>query len=277
MIKQIWIYIATAIVWFTCLGTHAEDLYIRIDDLSPPGKSQYHGVDIEAIELFDRDKQMAWYASEVVDSRLPANSENIKMAAKDVLGQPVIIDWDAPYVYSLNGGWLIVRIGNEALSLDGNLRLSIFEVDGSLFDWGDAPDPYKISIAKSAQGPWLPVGLASGSARFDLEGEKVKPLAKKLDDKTLAEIQAVLAQTPKNQAIATDVKEKMQPSLVRLKALNNYPQLEVELEAIWRFYQYRDHVVNEHKEADNGRVMAPWLLLKTIFDRYQVRHSELKK
>lgn len=243
----------------------ADKLYVKIVDLSESGASKYSGVDIEAIELLNDRGNSAYFADAVLEYALPPNEANSQMKAEDILGQTVLTHWGSPYVFSMNGGHVVAVIdtGLEAIAQDW--LLTIYEVDGSLYDWGDAPEPFRVAIADSPKGPWRSLGMGSGTSRFTLDGQK-KPA---LDDETFKKIIAALEEKPKNDPVPPELLEKMQPMLNRLKSLDDIQQLRIELAALYTFFNYRDHVVNEHKEADNGRVMAPWELLDSVYKRYQ--------
>lgn len=259
-------------VFLSSSSALADKLYIKINDLSGTGESRYSGVDLEALELLVPTGTKAFYASKIIEHHLPENKENKKMKPESVIGQTVLTDWNASYVFSLNGGYLTAVIDTGSEPITDGWRLTIFEVDGSLFDWGDAPEPYQVSISRSLTSNWEILGLASGTSRFIL-GENTNH---EVNKETLEKIKLALKKKPKNDPVPNDLLEKMQPMQQRLASLNNLAQLKVELAALYVFYNYREHVVNDHKESDNGRVMAPWLLLKTACDRYQTLKKSKK-
>lgn len=248
----------------------ADSLYVKILDLNPVGPEEaFAGADIEAIELYDGANQRAYYVSEVVAAEVAASGDEGSFAdSANLRGLSVLVDWDAPYVYSLNGGWVVVRIDTGANPIADDFRLTVYEVDGSLYHWGGVPDPYQVAVARSAEGPWKVLGIGSGTARFTLDGRLVPAL----DKETASKIADTVAQQPDNDPIPDDLRDNMAPTLARLSALSEPAQLAVELDGFYRFYHYREHVVNEHGEVDGGRVMAPWLLLKTAWERYQKIH-----
>lgn len=243
----------------------AEQLYVRIQDLGPAQDGAYPGADIEAIELYDPDNRRAYYGARVIAAESPERLDQEGANPEELLGTTVLADWDAPYVYSLNGGWVVVAIDTGSNSVQDSFRLSIYEVDGSLYDWGGAPDPYSVSVARAPDGPWESLGKGSGSARFSLDGV----YAPRLDDETATKISQLVAVRPANEAISDELRQAMMPTLDRLRSLDDRAQLAIELDSFYRFYNYRDHVVNEHGESDGGRVIAPWLLLKTAWKRYR--------
>jgi hypothetical protein len=256
-------------VWASLLlvatGAAADSLYVKIQDLNPVGAGAFAGADIEAVELYDGANQRAYYVTDIVAAQVPGSGDDGGPDSANLRGLTVLADWDAPYVYSLNGGWVVVKIDTGANPVADDFRLTVYEVDGSLYHWGGAPDPYRVEVARAAEGPWKVLGIGSGTARFTLDGD----MAPALDEETAEKIADTVARKPDNDPITDDLREKMAPTLARLAALRDPAQLGVELDGFHRFYHYRDHVVNEHGEVDGGRVMAPWLLLEAAWERYR--------
>jgi hypothetical protein len=260
------------------LGTSlhaAEKLFIKIEDLVPSGEAKNHGSDIEAVELRSPDGLSLHYATNAVAPELPVKEEQPKdekhgkMTAQNIRGVPILIDMETPYVYSLNGSWVVAELDFTPMTNRENWQLTVYEVDGSLYSWGDGPEPYKVSIASSNAGPWQSLGIGSGTSRFSLAGKKTKTLTPEL----LAEIKKALAEKPKNIEPTEEMKTKFELELARLKSLKDIAQVEAELVGFEKFFHYKEHVVNSHGDKDKGTVMVAWHLLHALYTRYE----QLKK
>lgn len=240
-------------------------LFVKIEDLTPSGTGAYEGADIDAIELLSPEGTSAYYASDVVDSRKPANANNAKVAPRDALGQPVLVDSSAPYVFSPNGGWIVVRIDLRGATYSDEWRLTVYEVDGSLYALSGGPDPYRVSIAASPEGPWRALGIGSGTARWTLNGVK----ATSFDDKRFSRIEDALELELDADPITEAQYGMIAGSIARLNGLDDIAQLQAELIGLHTYFEYIEHVVNDHGEKDGGRVHSARLLLKTAWDRYR--------
>lgn len=239
-------------------------LFVKVEDLSAPGERTYEGADIEAIELLNPAGTAAYYASAVIDSHKPANDNNADIDPATVVGQPTLVDWDAPYVFSMNGGWVVAELAVPGVAISDEWRLTVYEVDGALFPWGDAPEPYRVSVADSAEGPWRELGTGSGTARFTLAGASNQAFDDEVYDNIAAALEAVLDNAPVTEKQRADAA----PFIARINALDDIAQLQTELVGLYTFFNYTEHVVNEHGERDGGRVLLTRALLDATWQRY---------
>ena len=240
-------------------------LFVKVEDLSAPGARTYEGADIEAIELLSPSGTAAYYASAVIDSHKPANNNNADIDPATVVGQPVLVDWDVPYVFSMNGGWVIAEISVPGVTISDEWRLTVYEVDGALFPWGDAPEPYRVSVADGPDGPWRELGTGSGTARFTLDGGSNQIF----DDEMYDNIVEALAEILDNEPVTEKQRADAGPFVARINALDDIPQLQTELVGLYTFFNYTEHVVNEHGERDGGRVLLTRALLDAAWQRYR--------
>lgn len=240
-------------------------LFVKIEDLTPSGAEAFGGADIDAIELLSPAGTSVFYASTVVDSRKPANANNAKVSPGDALGRPVLVDPSAPYVFSPNGGWLVVRIDVPGVTYSDDWRLSVYEVDGSLYSLSGGPEPYRVSISASAEGPWRVLGIGSGTARWTLNGVASKPF----DDDRFKGVQASLERELDVEPITEAQHAMVAGTVERLNEVDDIAQLQAELVGLHTYFEYVEHLVNDHGEKDGGRVYLARLLLKTAWDRYR--------
>jgi hypothetical protein len=238
-------------------------LFVKLEDLAPSGEGKYEGADIDAIELRSPAGTAAFYAAAVVASEKPANAANVEVSPEHALGQPVVVDGDAPYVFAPNGGSIVVRIDVGTPYTD-DWRLTVFEVDGSLYASSGNPDPYRVSVAESADGPWRLLGIGSGTTRWTLGGAKSRPF----DDERVASIEAALERELPIEPITEFQYTRAAGSIARLSSLDDIAQLQAELVGLLTHFEHVEHAVVEHGEQDGGRVSLARLLLKTAWDRY---------
>ena len=258
---------ALAIASLALAGTAAaqSSLFVKVEDLSAPGARTYEGADIEAVELLSPAGTAAYYASAVIDSHKPANDNNADIDPATVVGQPTLVDWDAPYVFSMNGGWVIAEIAVPGVAIADDWRLTVYEVDGALFPWGDAPEPYRVSIGDGPDGPWRELGTGSGTARFTLAGRSNQTF----DDEMYDNIAAALEEVFDNEPVTEKQRADAAPFIARINALDDIAQLQTELVGLYTFFNYTEHVVNEHGENDGGRVLLTRALLNAAWQRYR--------
>lgn len=257
--------LASTILLLAGTAAAQSTLFVKIEDLTPSGEGAYEGADIDAIELLSPEGTAAFYAGDVVDSRKPANANNAKVSPRDALGQPVLADSGAPYVFSPNGGWIVVRIDLKGATYSDEWRLSVYEVDGSLYALRGGPEPYRVSIAAAAEGPWRVLGIGSGTARWTLNGVP----SVSFDDERFSRIEDALELALDVDPITEAQYGMIEGSIDRLNQIDDIEQLQAELIGFHTYFEYVEHVVNDHGEKDGGRVHIARLLLETAWGRYR--------
>jgi hypothetical protein len=240
-------------------------LFVKVEDLTPSGDGAYSGADIDAIELASPNRHAAFYAAAVIDSEKPPNAGNAGVLPEHALGQPVLLDADAPYVFAPNGGWLIARIDVRGEAYTDEWRLTVYEVDGFTYPLSGAPEPYRVSVALAEDGPWQELGIGSGTSRWTLDGTA----GMRFDDARVERIEAALARELDIEPITEAQYGMVAGTIARISALDDIAQLQAELVGLHTYFEYIEHVVNDHGEKDGGRVYLARLVLRTAWDRYR--------
>lgn len=243
----------------------ADSRYVLIEDLIKSGSARTHGTDVEAIEIRSPDGFSAFFASKVVKHSVPENENNGDMVVGDVIGVPSVMDSNAPYVFSLNGGWIIAEVNLPSAPNYDQWKLSVYEVDGVVYGPG-SPEPYRVSISRNQTGPWEVLGVGSGTTRFYVGGGNVYPLS----DEILANIKEVVATKPDFKDPPENIFSLfIEPDIKRLLAVESKDQIESELVGYEKYFEHKEHAVVEHGDNDGGTVIGAWAILRAAYQRYE--------
>ncbi len=257
-------YLIALILGHSVAARAESSLFVRIEDLSPSGTATYEGADIDAVELLAPGGTAAYYAAAVVDSRRPQNASNAGVRGDAMLGQPVLLDGNAPYVFALNGGWVVARI-TLPNPVEEGWRLTVYEIDGMLYPGQGLPEPYRVSMAEQPDGPWKVLGIGSGTSRFMLDGGSKQ----QFDDELVERIEASLRKVLDNEPATESQRTSATAFFKRLQSVEDLKQLQVELVALHAYFTSTEHAVNEHREKDGGRVVIARELLRAAYQRYR--------
>lgn len=239
------------------------DIYIKIQDLVPEGDSNFTGADIDAVELASPDGMVRMYAYMVQENDTPYIGPDHASEADAVLGAPVLISSGGAYVKSLNGGSLTVAINTLGLDVNSNWKVSVYEVDGTLYAEG-APEPYQIYFANNANGPWTDLGIGSGISSFKLEGNQQLQLTD-IESEKIAQIVATVDEStrlPESLASIVAAEE------FRIHLSNSAEQMIAEMKAFLVYYGNREHMVMEHGDHDDGGLQATARIIAQLNERY---------
>lgn len=96
-----------------------------------------------------------WYAHQVAACRIPGDNPGDEGNTSGALGEP---DHTG---YSLgNGGWIVLDLGDTIFDLPGN-ELGVFET-------GISGEGFLCQAGTGMDGPWIPLGVGTGTSFFDL-------------------------------------------------------------------------------------------------------------
>ncbi|MEM1250504.1 MAG: hypothetical protein AAGK22_29335 [Acidobacteriota bacterium] len=243
---------------FVATAAEPESLYVKVEDLVPSGGFQFSGADIDAVELANAAGTVRFYASDVAASKIPKNVGDHALDPASALGPPTLIDSSAPYVVSLNGGSVVVAIDTMGVPTTDDWQVQVFEVDGTLYENG-APEPYRVSISESPQGPWKELGAGSGVARFSLGGGDTG-----LSEEERDEIQRIVARPEAQQELVGSMKTIVGEERSRIQAIETTDQVVAELAAYLEYYEKREHDIVDHGGEDNGSLQAAAQILAAL-------------
>lgn len=218
---------------------------------------------LDAVELANAAGTVRFYASDLVDADIPPSIADGALAPAAALGPPPLIDSEAPYVVSLNGGWVIVAIDTLGIAPGDDWQVRVYEVDGMLYENG-APEPYGVSISTSPEGPWKELGVGSGVARFSLDGG-----SRVLSEEQRREIARIVAKTDPEQRLVGPLQTVVDKEQTRIQAIGSADQLVAEILAYLAYYEKLEHHVIGHGEVDDGSLQAAARLLAVLDARWR--------
>lgn len=262
-----WLKLITASVLSAAVQSHAwaEAIYVKIQDLSPQGSPAFQGADIDAVEIAPPNGYIRYFASRVVETDVADYANKAELDPDYMLGAPVILESGLPYVYSLNGGSVTLAINAHGQKIDNNWRISVYEVDGTLYESG-APDPYEVFVSNKANGPWRSLGMGSGIARFTLDGKRTPEFT----EAELKEVRDIITE-PDSTPMPDFLRQIIDGEKARIATVNSLDQIKAELAGYLIYYRHLHHEVVDH--GGEGNLAAPQEVLTALVKRL----DELKR
>lgn len=248
----------------TAEGADSNRLYVQIKDLVPEGDEIFTGADIDAVELSSPNGMVRLYASALIENNSNSVTPDHADQASALLGPPVLISSEAPYVKSLNGGSVSVAIDTLGLQVSPDWNLTVYEVDGTLYDEG-APEPYQIAVSRDPSGPWRDLGIGSGITRLALAGQQKLQLS----DQETSSLSSIVSTVDHNIRLPESLGTIVSAEEFRLHLANSPQQIIAELKAFLVYYEHHEHQVEEHGATDNGGLQATARIMALLAERLE--------